>query len=76
MNKVKNLKKTYSFQYKYEVEGCIFTIEHMPLSGTWVLNGYDSQQDLDEFNYFIELSDSKKKYLLDFLKFTFNRCDY
>ena len=75
MNKVSNLKKTYSFQYKYEVQGCIFTIEQMP-SGTWVLVGYDSEKDLEEFNYFIELTDSKKKYLLHFLKFTFNRCDY
>jgi len=73
MNKVINLKKEYSFQYKYSVDGCIFTIEQMPESKTWVMVGYSSEQSYEERDYFNEWNDIKKKHLVNFLKYTFEK---
>ena len=72
MNKVTNLKREFSFQYRYEVQGCIFTIEKTE-SGTWGMVGYASLKDEQECNYFQEWTDSKKKYFTHFLKYTFDK---
>ena len=75
VNKVINLPRSHSWEYRYEVQGCIFTIEKT-MSGTWVMYGYASLKDEQECNYFEEWADSKKKYCTHFLKFTFERNQY
>ena len=72
MNNVNNLKRNFSFQYRYEVQGCIFTIEKT-MSGTWVMTGYESVSDEQEYNEFEEWTDTKKGNLTHFLKFTFDK---
>jgi len=73
MNNVINLKKERGFKYKYSVDGCIFTLTQMPQSKMWVMVGYASQDAYENGDWFNEWMEERKKHLLNFLKYTFER---
>jgi len=75
MNKVITLPRTYSWQYRYEVGGCIFTLEQNE-SGTWYLTGYDSEELMEDGDYFISEAMDLKRHAVNFLKYTFQRAEW
>ena len=72
MNNVKNLPRRYSWEYLYEVNGCIFTLEKNEY-GFWYLTGYDSKEDLEQGDFFISENMGLKRNAKHFLKFDFER---
>jgi len=76
MNKVTNLKKRYTWEYMYQVDGCIFTLEQNPNCGSWILVGYDSKDSLDDGSDFLYEAMDLKRHCTFFLKHYFNRADY
>ena len=75
MNKVISLPRTYSWQYRYEADGCIFTLEQNE-NGTWYLTGYDSEELMEDGDYFISEAMDLKRHAVHFLKCTFQRTEW
>ena len=75
MNTVNSIKRNFSFEYRYEVIGCIFTISQT-MNGSWVMTGYSSLEDEANYGETQEWVMDKKKHCIQFLKYTFNREDW
>lgn len=73
MNKVINLPKRYSFEYLYNVDGCIFQIEQCSETNLWHLTGYASQADFDTYEPFLQEASDLKRHFTHFMKYTFTR---
>ena len=72
MNNVINLPRRYSWEYLYEVNGCIFSIEK-GCNGVWYLTGYDSRQKMEQGDFFLSEPMDLKRNGTHFLKYTFKR---
>ena len=76
VNKVTNLRKRYSWEYMYQVQGAIFTLEQCPYTNLWNLTGYASKEHLQNLEPFLQEASSLKRHHTSFLKYTFDRSGY